>query len=794
MSKKSVRFIGSPIVKHFQPKPKKQSYKVPLADTASDWSTVEQSTTSKTSVEQLRQDWSEEDSDNNGYEAGEESDLEFEAISPGQLRESLVHPSPFCCPPAVCLKLIAAGDKIQLARSPAIDCLAELLDLKAGQDKKYCLLPSTASTSCSTAEESDVSSMPIMGEVLTSTMLVDDKTRVQDVVGENLSFIKTRESLDPRQSVEPSKTQNDVTPSGGRLKRKRQVGASVSSNRSSRPVKILSSTLARKDRSGYSPGLSSIHSFEAGGSMLVPRMAREMITEEKVEETKVVEDTLCLSEVEPIKQCPGDIAKQEAAVTDSETVLPLQPVQHSSSQNTVRPGGSDNTLLHQLLSQSPGNVFHQQSSPHLQTSHRQTRSPDEAFPQHSQSPSKISQESQSPDPTVLVTDSGPESPSQPRVCQYPAPPHSKDVVVITQADYETLYEGTFLNDVIIDFYLTYLYREMIPEQKDKVFIFPSFFFTKLSSDPVKESKSKLSLAEMRHKQVATWTKNVDLCNKQLVIIPICKDKHWYLVTLVLDSLDGDNEDVVDMIKGYLVIELSSQMGEERLQLVEEIVVVYPVKPLQDNHTDCGVFLLHYAEKMLQRPEQMLCLDRDSNLKDWFPMSEVKNKRKDMAKLIRKMAEDQSLPSQAPALPELFAEVDSFESEVAVFEEEQQTHDDDLSLSIQEQLANLSPDKSASSTHSRSRSSTALSAEDTSGDIFSAVVHKNQVPVIVSYRNPSSLIPIRAPIRKRFRLANYSEAAAKLRIFTKDEYYWGKPSSERKFDEFLEEEEDENSDR
>eukprot|EP00092_Neocalanus_flemingeri_P039129 GFUD01042591.1.p1 GENE.GFUD01042591.1~~GFUD01042591.1.p1 ORF type:complete len:735 (+),score=253.47 GFUD01042591.1:322-2205(+) len=627
-------------------------------------------------------------------------------------------------------------------------------------------------------------------------MLVDDKTRVQDVVGENLSFIKTRESLDPRQSVEPSKTQNEVTPSGGRLTRKRQVGASVSSNQSSRPVKILSSTPARKDRSGYSPGLSSIHSSEAGGSMLVPRMAREIITDERVEETEVVEETWCLSEVEPIKQCPGDIDKQEAAVTDSETVLPLQPV-HSQS------GGSDSTLLHQLLSKSPDNVSHQASSPHPQTSHRQTRSPDEAFPQHSQSPSKISQESQSPDPTVLVTDSGPESPSQPRVCQYPAPPHSKDAVVITQADYETLYEGTFLNDVIIDFYLTYLYREMIPEKKDKVFIFPSFFFTKLSSDPVKESKSKLSLAEMRHKQVATWTKNVDLCNKQLVIIPICRDKHWFLVTavladekpflVVLDSLGGDNEDVVDMIKEYLVIELSSQMGEERLQLVEEIAVVYPVKPLQDNHTDCGVFLLHYAEKMLQRPEQMLCLDRDSNLKDWFPMSEVKNKRKDMAKLIRKMAEDQSLPSQAPALPELFAEVDSFESEVAVFEEEQ-THDDDLSLSIQKQLASLSPDKSASSTHSRSRSSTALSAEDTSGEIFSAVVHKNQVPVIVSYRNPSSLNPIRAPSRKKFRLANYSQEAAKLRIFTKDEYYWGKPSSERKFDEFLEEDEEENRDR
>ena len=98
-----------------------------------------------------------------------------------------------------------------------------------------------------------------------------------------LSAIKTRESLDPRQSV-----QNKVPPyleAGG-------VHRKIEDNES-RHFKPLSSTPARSCRSqfplvksGGSFDLSSIHSSQAGGSMLVPRVDREMITEERVEETE----------------------------------------------------------------------------------------------------------------------------------------------------------------------------------------------------------------------------------------------------------------------------------------------------------------------------------------------------------------------------------------------------------------------------------------------------------------------------------------------------------------------------
>ena len=48
-------------------------------------------------------------------------------------------------------------------------------------------------------------------------------------------------------------------------------------------------------------------------------------------------------------------------------------------------------------------------------------------------------------------------------------------------------------------------------------------------------------------------------------------------------------------------------------------------------------------------------------------------------------------------------------------------------------------------------------------------------------------PVR--IRKRFKLGSRSRKATQLNIYSKGEFYSGKPASERLFDEFIEEEED-----
>ena len=128
-----------------------------------------------------------------------------------------------------------------------------------------------------------------------------------------------------------------------------------------------------------------------------------------------------------------------------------------------------------------------------------------------------------------------------------------------------------------------------------------------------EKNSNMSMVEKRHKRVKRWTKNFQLFDKNLVLIPICEYSHWFMVVLVrpgeeqpcmmvLDSLGGDNTRAVDIVKKYLEIEGREKLGEKALMNLKEMKVIRPNIPQQKNGFDCGVFLLHYAEKMLERYE------------------------------------------------------------------------------------------------------------------------------------------------------------------------------------------------
>ena len=129
-----------------------------------------------------------------------------------------------------------------------------------------------------------------------------------------------------------------------------------------------------------------------------------------------------------------------------------------------------------------------------------------------------------------------------KVCEFPE--GTKDTVFVSLADYKTLHHDTFLNDIIIDFYLTYLFHKFINEEdRPAVHMFSTMFYKRLNSIPKKaitaasyENDSSLKPAEKRHKRVQGWTKNVNLFEKNMVIIPICEHNHWYLVIAIRPGL------------------------------------------------------------------------------------------------------------------------------------------------------------------------------------------------------------------------------------------------------------------
>ncbi|XP_051868814.1 sentrin-specific protease 6 isoform X2 [Pristis pectinata] len=121
---------------------------------------------------------------------------------------------------------------------------------------------------------------------------------------------------------------------------------------------------------------------------------------------------------------------------------------------------------------------------------------------------------------------------------YPPPP-SKGGISVTNEDLYCLKEGEFLNDVIIDFYLKYLVLEKIKQQDaDRIHIFSSFFYKRLNQRErrsIPESVT-LSLPQRRHARVKTWTRHVDLFQKDFVFVPINETAHWFLAVICFPGL------------------------------------------------------------------------------------------------------------------------------------------------------------------------------------------------------------------------------------------------------------------
>jgi sentrin-specific protease 7 len=109
-----------------------------------------------------------------------------------------------------------------------------------------------------------------------------------------------------------------------------------------------------------------------------------------------------------------------------------------------------------------------------------------------------------------------------RITVYPPPP-AKGGIAINTEDYLCLAEDQFLNDVIIDFYLKYLTLEVLSESdQQRTHVFSSYFYKRLTSPHAQAAESTVPMtpAAKRHARVQKWTKNVNIFEKDFIIIPI----------------------------------------------------------------------------------------------------------------------------------------------------------------------------------------------------------------------------------------------------------------------------------
>uniref|UniRef100_A0A8C8YY70 Sentrin-specific protease 6 n=1 Tax=Prolemur simus TaxID=1328070 RepID=A0A8C8YY70_PROSS len=121
---------------------------------------------------------------------------------------------------------------------------------------------------------------------------------------------------------------------------------------------------------------------------------------------------------------------------------------------------------------------------------------------------------------------------------YPPPP-AKGGISVTNEDLHCLNEGEFLNDVIIDFYLKYLVLEKLKkEEADRIHIFSSFFYKRLNQRERRNHETtNLSIQQKRHGRVKTWTRHVDIFEKDFIFVPLNEAAHWFLAVVCFPGLE-----------------------------------------------------------------------------------------------------------------------------------------------------------------------------------------------------------------------------------------------------------------
>ena len=119
------------------------------------------------------------------------------------------------------------------------------------------------------------------------------------------------------------------------------------------------------------------------------------------------------------------------------------------------------------------------------------------------------------------------------VC-YPVDDEAQDVVTIHCGDIRRLTPGELLNDTLVDFGIRYMLAGIDPLKRAKIHAFTCFFYTKLLEGKVPQEQ---------HLLVSRWTKNVDLFDMDYIIVPVNLTGHWSLFVIVkpglITKLQGD---------------------------------------------------------------------------------------------------------------------------------------------------------------------------------------------------------------------------------------------------------------
>ncbi|XP_035304610.1 sentrin-specific protease 2-like [Cricetulus griseus] len=161
---------------------------------------------------------------------------------------------------------------------------------------------------------------------------------------------------------------------------------------------------------------------------------------------------------------------------------------------------------------------------------------------------------------------------------------------ITRGDIQTLENGQWLNDEIINFYMNLLVERNENQGYPALHVFSTFFYPKLKHGG--------------YSSVKRWTRGMDLFEKEIVLVPIHRKVHWSLIVIdlrkqsivYLDSMGQTGQNICETIFQYLQNESKTRRSIELDPLEwKQYSVTSEEIPRQLNGSDCGMFTCKYAD-------------------------------------------------------------------------------------------------------------------------------------------------------------------------------------------------------
>lgn len=220
---------------------------------------------------------------------------------------------------------------------------------------------------------------------------------------------------------------------------------------------------------------------------------------------------------------------------------------------------------------------------------------------------------------------------------------------ITANDFKTLYNASWVNDTLIDFFIAYEIERGISELhtiiRSQIYAFNSFFYTKLVSTAGNEEPQY-------YENIRKWLEKLDLSCFEHIVIPIMENAHWFCMVIkglpnlvahaktqanaeevasdieevklegscsspkrsrtkgskktlaeifVVDSLRLTHPNLIGPIKTVLREHCREKHG---ITIDTDLITLRTSKvPRQRNTSDCGIHVIYNLKKWLSEPEK-----------------------------------------------------------------------------------------------------------------------------------------------------------------------------------------------